>query len=139
MLWLTVLAQAQNKLSRDSCHNRRGTYPIGLARNRFLEHDQDGTVRRFQDRVLVNRESFRSKKLVAYKVPKQVEFRDSLPKSAMGKTLRRELAREAREAHAVPAPSRPQAGAETSPRVEGASPAPAILASLADRLVFGKR
>jgi long-chain acyl-CoA synthetase len=30
-------------------------------------------------------------KLVGYKVPRHVEFRDSLPKSAMGKVLRREL------------------------------------------------
>jgi long-chain acyl-CoA synthetase len=29
--------------------------------------------------------------LAAYKVPKQVEFRDSLPKSPIGKVLRREL------------------------------------------------
>jgi long-chain acyl-CoA synthetase len=40
-------------------------------------------------------------KLVACKVPKQVEFRDSLPKSHMLKLLRRELAREAREAQAA--------------------------------------
>jgi long-chain acyl-CoA synthetase len=33
-------------------------------------------------------------KLVAYKVPKRVEFRDSLPKSHLGKVLRRELVRE---------------------------------------------
>jgi long-chain acyl-CoA synthetase len=31
--------------------------------------------------------------LVGYKVPKQVEFRSSLPKSAVGKVLRRELAK----------------------------------------------
>jgi len=30
-------------------------------------------------------------KLAAYKVPKQIEFRDSLPKSMVGKVLRREL------------------------------------------------
>jgi long-chain acyl-CoA synthetase len=29
--------------------------------------------------------------LAAYKVPKQVEFRDRLPKSPIGKVLRREL------------------------------------------------
>ena len=29
--------------------------------------------------------------LVAYKVPKHIEFRDSLPKSMVGKVLRREL------------------------------------------------
>jgi len=32
--------------------------------------------------------------LVAYKVPRQVEFRDSLPMSHLGKVLRRELAAE---------------------------------------------
>jgi long-chain acyl-CoA synthetase len=37
--------------------------------------------------------------LAAYKVPKRVEFRDALPKSAIGKVLRRELAREFRAAH----------------------------------------
>jgi len=31
--------------------------------------------------------------LTGYKVPKQVEFRTSLPKSAVGKVLRRELAK----------------------------------------------
>jgi long-chain acyl-CoA synthetase len=31
-------------------------------------------------------------KLAAYKVPKQIQFLDSLPKSLIGKTLRRELA-----------------------------------------------
>jgi long-chain acyl-CoA synthetase len=68
-------------------------------------------------------------KLVAYKVPKQVEFRDSLPKSHMLKLLRRELAREAREAQAARAPRWPQAEAERLPRVGGVSPAPALLAS----------
>jgi len=29
--------------------------------------------------------------LAAYKVPRRIEFRDSLPKSAVGKVLRREL------------------------------------------------
>jgi long-chain acyl-CoA synthetase len=36
--------------------------------------------------------------LAAYKVPKQVEFRDKLPKSPIGKILRRELKGE----HAIP-------------------------------------
>jgi long-chain acyl-CoA synthetase len=31
------------------------------------------------------------KNLTAYKLPRQVEFRDSLPKSNVGKILRREL------------------------------------------------
>jgi len=34
-------------------------------------------------------------KLCAYKVPRYIEFRDSLPKSHLGKVLRRELAAEA--------------------------------------------
>jgi len=34
---------------------------------------------------------FLRKNLVAYKVPKQIEFIDELPKSAVGKILRREL------------------------------------------------
>ena len=46
-------------------------------------------------------------KLVGYKVPKHVEFRDSLPKSAMGKVLRRELvAQEGANAD----PERPDSG-----------------------------
>jgi len=32
--------------------------------------------------------------LAAYKVPKHIEFRDSLPKTTVGKVLRRELAHE---------------------------------------------
>jgi long-chain acyl-CoA synthetase len=36
-------------------------------------------------------------KLAAYKVPTQVEFRDELPKTNVGKILRRELVREHKE------------------------------------------
>ncbi|GBL45395.1 long-chain-fatty-acid--CoA ligase [Sulfuriferula multivorans] len=43
--------------------------------------------------------------LTAYKVPKQVEFRDKLPKSAIGKILRRELKQE----HAASASAAPRA------------------------------
>jgi len=39
--------------------------------------------------------------LAAYKIPKRVEFRDALPKSPIGKVLRRELVREFRAAHPV--------------------------------------
>ncbi len=39
-------------------------------------------------------------KLANYKVPKQVEFRDSLPKSIVGKVLRRELRSEEERKHA---------------------------------------
>lgn len=34
------------------------------------------------------------KTLAAYKIPKQVDFRDALPKSTVGKVLRRELVKE---------------------------------------------
>ncbi|MBW1869475.1 MAG: long-chain fatty acid--CoA ligase, partial [Deltaproteobacteria bacterium] len=35
--------------------------------------------------------AFCKKKLAAYKVPKMIEFMDELPKSTVGKVLRREL------------------------------------------------
>ena len=37
---------------------------------------------------------FCRERLTPYKMPRQVEFRDSLPKSQIGKVLRRELERE---------------------------------------------
>jgi long-chain acyl-CoA synthetase len=40
------------------------------------------------------------KNLTGYKVPKQVEFRETLPKSNVGKILRRELRENPSEAHA---------------------------------------
>ncbi|MEF2278014.1 long-chain fatty acid--CoA ligase [Deinococcus sp. YIM 134068] len=43
--------------------------------------------------------------LSPYKVPRSVEFRAELPKTAVGKVLRRQLAQEAREARATPAAS----------------------------------
>lgn len=47
-------------------------------------------------------------RLAPYKVPKHVEFRDALPRSLIGKVLRREL--RAGEPKAAPAASRPAAG-----------------------------
>jgi long-chain acyl-CoA synthetase len=47
--------------------------------------------------------SWCSDKLAKYKVPSQVEFRDELPKTTVGKILRRELVREHKEA--TPEPS----------------------------------
>jgi long-chain acyl-CoA synthetase len=41
--------------------------------------------------------AFCRERLVGYKVPKHVEFRDSLPKTLVGKVLRRELAAEERQ------------------------------------------
>jgi long-chain acyl-CoA synthetase len=66
-------------------------------------------------------------KLAAYKVPKQVEFRDSLPTSHMMKLLRRELAREARAACGAPAPSRPPAETESRARTPAGAAAPALV------------
>jgi len=44
---------------------------------------------------------FCKSKLAAFKVPKQVEFRDSLPKSNIGKVLRRMLKEEISNPKAV--------------------------------------
>jgi long-chain acyl-CoA synthetase len=44
--------------------------------------------------------AFCKEKLAAYKVPRQIEFRDSLPKTMVGKVLRRELVKsEKSDAH----------------------------------------
>jgi long-chain acyl-CoA synthetase len=53
--------------------------------------------------------------LAPYKVPKQIEFRDSLPKSVIGKVLRRELARAEHSGQAAPAESRPRPEEQASP------------------------
>ena len=45
--------------------------------------------------------SFAGTQLTPYKVPKHVEFRSELPKSNVGKILRRELRSEARKATAT--------------------------------------
>jgi long-chain acyl-CoA synthetase len=67
-------------------------------------------------------------KLVDYKVPRRVEFRDSLPKTLVGKVLRRELVREELAGRGSPSRSKAEAGAESLARVELASPAPAPFA-----------
>jgi len=52
-------------------------------------------VLRAGQQVTVNElRTYCREKLVAYKVPKHVEFRDSLPMSHLGKVLRRELVAE---------------------------------------------
>ena len=38
-------------------------------------------------------------RLAKYKVPTHIEFRDELPKTTVGKILRRELVRQHKEAH----------------------------------------
>ena len=58
--------------------------------------------------------------LAPYKVPKQIEFLDSLPKSAIGKVLRRELARAERSGQAAPAEGRPRPEEQASPQLVAA-------------------
>src|SRR4029450_6430266 len=45
--------------------------------------------------------------LTAYRTPKQIELRDSLPETMVGKVLRRVLAEEERQKAATPAPGTP--------------------------------
>ena len=52
-------------------------------------------------------------RLAAYKVPKQIEFRDSLPKTHIGKLLRRELAREHIAGRSSPPGGQPQVGVKS--------------------------
>jgi long-chain acyl-CoA synthetase len=47
--------------------------------------------------------------LASYKVPREVEFRDELPKTMVGKVLRRVLLEEEKRKQAAPAPSQPEA------------------------------
>jgi long-chain acyl-CoA synthetase len=63
------------------------------------------------------------KKLVAYKVPRYVEFRDSLPKSHLGKLLRRELVREHVSRCGSPSQSQPQVEEQKRYRPAAVSPA----------------
>lgn len=65
-------------------------------------------------------------RLVGYKVPKKVAFRDSLPKTHIGKVLRRELAREEMASSALPAKSQPQPTTESCAPVAATSPALAV-------------
>ena len=45
-------------------------------------------------------------RLTAYKVPRKIEFRDSLPKSSVGKVLRRELVAQEQQSRLIPSPSK---------------------------------
>jgi len=66
-------------------------------------------------------------RLVGYKVPKKVEFRDSLPKTHIGKILRRELAREEMASSAL-SKSQPQPAPESRSPI--AVPSPALASPL---------
>jgi long-chain acyl-CoA synthetase len=69
------------------------------------------------------------KHLADYKVPKQIAFRDSLPKTAIGKLYRRGLVQQHVKDN-VPAPQgQPQPKAEERPHVGAPSPVPIPLAS----------
>ena len=61
-------------------------------------------------------------KLAGYKIPRQVEFRDALPKTIVGKVLRRVLRAEEDEKHGAPTPL------PTSPVTEGQEPETAPVA-----------
>jgi len=54
-----------------------------------LKPKQEATVEELQD--------WCRERLAPYKVPTQVEFRDELPKTTVGKILRRELVRQDKE------------------------------------------
>jgi long-chain acyl-CoA synthetase len=66
-------------------------------------------------------------RLAAYKVPKRVEFRDSLPKTDIGKVLRRELAREHVSGRGSPPESQPQVRKVAPQRPAVASPVPDLV------------
>ena len=63
-------------------------------------------------------------RLAAYKVPKRVEFRDSLPKTHIGKVLRRELAREHVAARGSLSEGQPQVKEPKPQRPAAVSPVP---------------
>jgi long-chain acyl-CoA synthetase len=61
-------------------------------------------------------------RLIDYKVPRYVEFRDSLPKTLVGKVLRRELVREEVSGRSSPSQNRPQAAGRTGYQPPAVSP-----------------
>ncbi len=61
-------------------------------------------------------------RLIDYKVPRCVEFRDSLPKTLVGKVLRRELVREEVSGRSSPSQNRPQAARRTGYQPPAVSP-----------------
>jgi long-chain acyl-CoA synthetase len=65
-------------------------------------------------------------KLVAYKVPRYVEFRESLPKTLVGKVLRRELVHEEVSRRDSPSQSRPQVEEERGYQPAIISPVPGL-------------
>jgi long-chain acyl-CoA synthetase len=65
--------------------------------------------------------------LVAYKVPRHVEFRDSLPKTHIGKVLRRELARQHVSERGSPPESQPQIRDLKAQRPAAVSPRPELV------------
>jgi long-chain acyl-CoA synthetase len=65
-------------------------------------------------------------RLAAYKVPRHVEFRDSLPKTYIGKVLRRELAQEHGSGGASSRASQPQVGDLKPQRPAAVPPVPEL-------------
>ena len=64
---------------------------VGVVDDRTGEAVKAFVVRRNSDLTETALREFCRKDLTAYKVPKHIEFRDELPKSNVGKILRREL------------------------------------------------
>jgi long-chain acyl-CoA synthetase len=69
------------------------------------------------------------KNLADYKVPKQIAFRDSLPKTAIGKLYRRGLVGLDVESNGPAPQGQPQPGARSRPRIGAPPPVPVPLAS----------
>ena len=70
-----------------------------------------------------------TKHLAGYKVPKHIAFRDSLPKTPIGKLHRRGLVHHGTESSGPAPQGRPQPGAPSRPPAGAPSPVPAPLAS----------
>jgi long-chain acyl-CoA synthetase len=73
-----------------------------------------------QQATVAELKAYCSKYLADYKVPKFVAFRDSLPKTMIGKLQRREMARLDTEGSGPV----PQAGPQSRPRIGAPSPVP---------------
>jgi long-chain acyl-CoA synthetase len=69
--------------------------------------------------------------LTAYKVPKLVEFRDALPRTAVGKVLRRVLVEEERAKAAGETPATPASAPPKAPKAAAAAPVAALPAKKA--------
>ncbi len=86
-----------------------------------LQAGQQATAAELQDHC--------RKHLADYKVPKHIAFRDSLPKTLVGKLHRRGLVQQDVEGSGSAPQGQPQPGAQSRPRAGAPSPVPVPLAS----------